>query len=198
MKREGGGENQAWQKWARETMNEVKWYRYRWGAPQWEVTGSCISKRERRRVGINELPSYCTQVWPPTRERKKGETEEQGSDEGHRWFSRGTESRGGEEAGEGLRKYRAVRKMGKREREDVTETSTAAKVEASVNDRWPGRPLHPPPFHWQALNRLQMLLAFLLFFYLFLKLSYRDDFLASWHSLLKTYFCHFRGSKAPK
>lgn len=43
------------------------------------------------------------------------------------------------------------------------------------------------------------------FFFLVLKLSCRDDFFASWHSLLKTlfffffsFFCHFRGFKAPK
>lgn len=44
-------------------------------------TDRLMHKQESGR--INELPSYCTQVWPPTRERNKGETEEQESDEGH-------------------------------------------------------------------------------------------------------------------
>lgn len=45
--------------------------------------GSDRLMHKQERGGINELPSYSVQVWPPTGEGEKGEMEEWKSDEGH-------------------------------------------------------------------------------------------------------------------
>lgn len=107
-------------------------------------TDRLMHKQERGR--INELPSYCTQVWPLSQERKKGETEERESDEGHSWFSR----RGGGAGKRGdSRRGRAVRITGKNEtkgrRESSCRRGTRPSCWEKLKDSWP-RPARGKPF----------------------------------------------------
>lgn len=164
------------------------------------TTGTDRLMHKQERGGINELPSYCTQVWPPTRE--KGETERgRRSDEGHSWFSRG----GGAGKRERLEEKLSCKNNGKKwgnweKRRPIPLWEIEGQVVASSERKTfsaTRRHADPPQVcvtmkRWlfkEVTDGLQSSVSSLL------KLSCRDDFLASWHSMLKTFFCHFRSFK---